>query len=102
MSPTDRMTSSALTALSPLDGRYGPTLAALRPLLSEFGLIHHRLMIEIRWLQALSAAPDIPEVPAFSSAANDFLEQLLQDFSLDNAQRVKDIETTINHDVKAV
>jgi|TARA_B100002003_G_scaffold133989_1_gene124038 adenylosuccinate lyase len=96
------MTSSALTALSPLDGRYGPTLAALRPLLSEFGLIHHRLMIEIRWLQALSAAPDIPEVPAFSSAANDFLEQLLQDFSLDNAQRVKDIETTINHDVKAV
>ncbi|MDP6855075.1 MAG: adenylosuccinate lyase [Arenicellales bacterium] len=102
MSPTDRMTSSALTALSPLDGRYGPKVAALRPLLSEFGLIHHRLMIEIRWLQALSAAPDIPEVPAFSSAANDFLEQLLRDFSLDDAQRVKDIETTINHDVKAV
>jgi len=96
------MTSSALTALSPLDGRYGPKVAALRPLLSEFGLIHHRLMIEIRWLQALSAAPDIPEVPAFSSAANDFLEQLLRDFSLDDAQRVKDIETTINHDVKAV
>ncbi|MDP6948221.1 MAG: adenylosuccinate lyase [Arenicellales bacterium] len=102
MSPTDRMTSSALTALSPLDGRYGPKVAALRPLLSEFGLIHHRLMIEVRWLQALSAAPDIPEVPAFSSAANDFLEQLLRDFSLDDAQRVKDIETTINHDVKAV
>ncbi|MDP6530598.1 MAG: adenylosuccinate lyase [Arenicellales bacterium] len=102
MSPTDRMTSSALTALSPLDGRYGPKVAALRPLLSEFGLIHHRLTIEVRWLQALSAAPDIPEVPAFSSAANDFLEQLLRDFSLDDAQRVKDIETTINHDVKAV
>ena len=96
------MTSSALTALSPLDGRYGPKVAALRPLLSEFGLIHHRLTIEVRWLQALSAAPDIPEVPAFSSAANDFLEQLLRDFSLDDAQRVKDIETTINHDVKAV
>ncbi len=96
------MTSSALTALSPLDGRYGPKVAALRPLLSEFGLIHHRLTIEVRWLQALSAAPDIPEVPAFSSAADDFLEQLLRDFSLDDAQRVKDIETTINHDVKAV
>jgi len=96
------MKLSALTALSPVDGRYGSKTAELRPYVSEYGLIHHRVIVEIEWLKALSAAPDIAEVPAFSENAINFLDHIKTDFSETDAQRVKDIEGTINHDVKAI
>ncbi len=96
------MKLSALTALSPIDGRYGIKTAELRPFVSEYGLIHHRIIIEIEWLKALAAHPDIPEVPAFSQAALDFLESIKTGFNETEAQRVKNIESKINHDVKAI
>lgn len=96
------MNLSALTALSPVDGRYASKTASLRPFFSEYALIKHRVLVEVRWLQALANHPAIQEVPAFSSDANTFLEQILTDFSEVDAQRVKDIERTTNHDVKAV
>ena len=96
------MKLSALTALSPIDGRYGIKTAELRPFVSEYGLIHHRIIIEIEWLKALAAHPDIPEVPAFSQAAMDFLESIKTGFNETEAQRVKNIESKINHDVKAI
>ncbi len=96
------MNLSALTALSPVDGRYASKTTALREFFSEYGLIKHRVLVEVRWLQALANHKEIKEVPAFSSAANDVLESILTDFSEDDAQRVKDIESTTNHDVKAV
>jgi adenylosuccinate lyase len=96
------MDLNALTALSPLDGRYGSKTAALRPYLSEYGLIHHRVIVEIEWLKALAAQPDIPEVPAFSAQALAHLDAIRNDFSEADAQRVKDIESRINHDVKAI
>ena len=96
------MELSSLTAVSPVDGRYGGKTAALRAIFSEFGLIRYRVLIEIRWLQALSAAPDIPEVPAFSEHANAVLNGIVDGFSEPDAQRVKNIERTTNHDVKAV
>jgi len=91
-----------LTSLSPVDGRYAGKVDSLRPILSEYGLIRFRVMVEIRWLQALSLEPAIIEVPSFSEAANAKLESLLSDFSLADADRVKEIEKTTNHDVKAV
>ena len=96
------MKLSALTALSPIDGRYGIKTAELRPFVSEYGLIHHRVIIEIEWLKALAAHPDIPEVPAFSQGAMDFLESIKTGFNETEAQRVKNIESKINHDVKAI
>lgn len=96
------MNLSALTALSPVDGRYGSKAAALRPMFSEFGLIRNRVIVEIRWLQQLAAVAEITEVPAFSDDANAFLEAIITNFSETHAQRVKDIERTTNHDVKAV
>ncbi|ABK43583.1 Adenylosuccinate lyase [Magnetococcus marinus MC-1] len=93
---------SALTALSPLDGRYGSKTADLRAHFSEFGLIHARVLVEIRWLQALSQEPGIPEVPPFSAAAMAQLDHLADAFDETGAQRIKDIEATTNHDVKAV
>ena len=93
---------SSLTALSPLDGRYAGKVAELRPVFSEFGLIHARVQVEIRWLQMLSAHPDIPEVPAFSSEATQALESVVRDFDEKDAARVKSIEINTNHDVKAV
>lgn len=96
------MKLSALTALSPVDGRYGSKTAELRPYVSEYGLIHHRIIVEIEWLKALSAAPDIAEVPTFSENAVNFLNNIKTEFSEADAQRVKDIEGTINHDVKAI
>ena len=96
------MNLSELTALSPVDGRYAGKTTELRQYFSEFGLIKHRVLVEIRWLQALSKFADISEVPEFSSAANQTLEAILENFSEDDAQRVKDIERTTNHDVKAV
>ncbi len=93
---------SALTALSPVDGRYGSKAAALRPMFSEYGLIRQRVIVEVRWLQQLSKVNEISEVPAFSAQANEFLEDLLANFNEADAQRVKTIEATTNHDVKAV
>lgn len=96
------MNLSALTALSPVDGRYGSKAAALRPMFSEYGLIRNRVIVEIRWLQQLAAVSEITEVPALSESAQQFLEAIISNFSEQDAQRVKDIERTTNHDVKAV
>ncbi|MEG2473343.1 adenylosuccinate lyase [Acinetobacter sp.] len=93
---------NALTALSPLDGRYASKCDALRPFLSEFGLIHARVTVEVRWLQALANRPEITEVPAFSSETNAALDAIVADFSEEDANRIKEIERTTNHDVKAV
>ena len=94
--------TTSLMALSPLDGRYASKIAGLRPLFSEYGLIRHRVLIEVRWLVALSELPQIAEVPAFSSEGRAQLEQLLAGFSESDAERIKQIEATTNHDVKAV
>ncbi|SIQ86348.1 adenylosuccinate lyase [Solilutibacter tolerans] len=94
--------SHALTALSPLDGRYAGKVDALRPIFSEFGLIKARVKVEVEWLLALAAEPGIIELKPFSEAAIARLRALADDFSIADAQRVKDIEATTNHDVKAV
>jgi len=96
------MELSALTAVSPIDGRYATKTIALRDIFSEYGLLKYRTRVEVRWLQKLSATPEITEVPKFSEDANRFLEDLVANFSLEDAQRIKDIERTTNHDVKAV
>lgn len=96
------MQLSSLTAVSPIDGRYGSKVNELRAIFSEFGLIKYRVEVEVRWLQALAADPQIEEVSAFSDAATQFLNEVVSEFSLSDAQRVKDIESTTNHDVKAV
>jgi adenylosuccinate lyase len=96
------MDLSALSAVSPIDGRYGSKTSALRAIFSEFGLIKYRVQVEVRWLQQLANHPGISEVPAFSAATNDFLEQLLSEFNESHAAAVKGIESTTNHDVKAV
>ncbi|QOW53360.1 MULTISPECIES: adenylosuccinate lyase [Acinetobacter] len=93
---------NALTALSPLDGRYASKCDALRPFLSEFGLIHARVTVEVRWLQALANRPEITEVPAFSAETNAALDAIVANFSEEDANRIKGIERTTNHDVKAV
>lgn len=93
---------NALTALSPLDGRYASKCDALRPFLSEFGLIHARVTVEVRWLQALANRPEITEVPAFSAETNTALDAIVANFSEEDANRIKEIERTTNHDVKAV
>ncbi|WP_108445336.1 adenylosuccinate lyase [Halomonas denitrificans] len=96
------MPLSALTALSPVDGRYESKAAALREHFSEFGLIRARVIVEIRWLECLAEHPQITEVPRLSAEATAHLEALLRDFSLADAERIKEIERTTNHDVKAV
>ena len=96
------MDLTPLTAVSPLDGRYSRKTAALRPIFSEFGLIRFRVMVEIRWLQALADDPEISEVPPLSVDAREVLNGILQTFSEADAARVKEIERTTNHDVKAV
>ena len=96
------MELTALTAVSPIDGRYGSKVTVFRNIFSEYGLIRNRVTVEIRWLQMLAAHPEITEVPAFSADANQFLDQLIAEFSLADAERIKDIERTTNHDVKAV
>ncbi|KXX65337.1 adenylosuccinate lyase [Marichromatium gracile] len=96
------MELSSLTAISPVDGRYGNKTTALREIFSEYGLIRHRVQVEVRWLQALAANPQIAEIPAFSDAANQHLDAIVADFGLAEAERIKTIERTTNHDVKAV
>lgn len=95
-------TLTALNAISPVDGRYGSKTVALRRIFSEFGLIRCRVEVEVRWLQQLSRHPEINEVPAFSSETNAFLDSIVANFSEADAQAIKDIEKTTNHDVKAV
>ena len=93
---------NTLTALSPLDGRYAKKCDALRPYLSEFGLIAARVTVEVRWLQSLAKHDGITEVAAFSDATNQALDAIISNFSEDDALRIKAIEATTNHDVKAV
>ena len=96
------MQLSSLTAVSSVDGRYAGRTAGLREIFSEYGLIRYRVIVEIRWFQALASCADIPQVASLSDTAESFLESLITDFGLDAAERVKTIEATTNHDVKAV
>ena len=96
------MDLTTLTAVSPVDGRYGGKTDAYRNVFSEYGLIRHRVLVEVRWLQSLAAHRQIPEVPELGEHANNILNNLVHKFSLEDAQRVKNIERTTNHDVKAV
>ncbi|MEE4661490.1 MAG: adenylosuccinate lyase, partial [Halieaceae bacterium] len=96
------MELSSLTAVSPVDGRYGNKTDVLRPIFSEYGLIKRRLLVEVRWLQSLAAASGIPEIPALSANANAVLEQIIDTFDVTQAERIKQLEATTNHDVKAV
>ncbi|MDT8319151.1 MAG: adenylosuccinate lyase [Xanthomonadales bacterium] len=96
------MNLSHLTALSPVDGRYANRTESLRPICSEFGLIQRRLIVELRWFQALAEHPGIVDLPALSNEASAFLDRLIEDFDEAAAQRIKAIEARTNHDVKAV
>jgi adenylosuccinate lyase len=96
------MKLTALTMLSPIDGRYSESTSNLQPIFSEYGLIYYRVFVEVRWLRALALNPSIYEVPCFSEQAISVLDGIVANFSLSDAQRVKDIECSINHDVKAV
>ncbi len=88
------MDLSTLTAVSPVDGRYGGKTADLRPIFSEYGLIRHRVLVEVRWLQALAAHQEIVEVPPLSGHANNVLNGIVENFTTEDAQRVKNIERT--------
>jgi len=96
------MSNFNLTAISPIDGRYADKVELLRPIFSEFGLIRFRVQVEMRWLQALANEPTIVEVKPFSDEAKQLLENIASNFSEIDSQRIKDIERTTNHDVKAV
>ncbi|MDP2195447.1 MAG: adenylosuccinate lyase [Rhodocyclaceae bacterium] len=93
---------TALTALSPLDGRYAAKVEPLRAHFSEYGLIRNRIRVEVAWLKALAAAPEISEVPAFSAETRAELDLVVSGFAVTDAAAVKKIEATTNHDVKAV
>jgi adenylosuccinate lyase len=94
--------AAALTAISPLDGRYASKVSALSTHFSEYALIRDRVRVEIAWLEALADEPGIPEVAPFSTATREALRSAAADFSVADAERVKAIERTTNHDVKAV
>lgn len=96
------MTNFSLTSISPIDGRYAGKVEQFRPIFSEFGLIRYRVTVEVRWLQALAAEAQIKEVPAFSESAQTLLNEIVENFSVADAERVKEIEKTTNHDVKAI
>src|SRR5574337_2030301 len=96
------MSHHALTALSPLEGRYAGKVASLRPIFSEFGLMHRRVQVEIAWLLALAAEPGIAELPPFDASQTTTLKVIADDFSEADGERIKAIEATTNHDVKAV
>lgn len=96
------MNLSELTAVSPIDGRYAAKTASLREIFSEYGLIKRRVEVEVRWLEKLASHNGIPEVAKLSADATKVLNNLVTEFSLDDAARVKEIESTTNHDVKAV
>ena len=90
-----------LTAISPIDGRYAAKTEPLRAIFSEYGLIHHRITVEVRWLQALSQNPEIVEIPVFSKAANNALDDIVTRFDPVQAGRIKEIEKTTRHDIIA-
>lgn len=96
------MELSALTALSPIDGRYGDKTIELRTIFSEFGLLKYRVQVEVQWLQKLASQVEISEVPALSQSATNHLNQIVEQFDINDAERIKEIEKTTNHDVKAV
>lgn len=96
------MELSSLTAVSPVDGRYGDKVSALRGIFSEYGLLKFRVQVEVRWLQKLAAHATIKEVPAFAADAIGYLDAIVASFSEEDAARIKTIERTTNHDVKAV
>jgi len=96
------MELSSLTAVSPVDGRYGSKTAELRAIFSELGIIHYRVEVEVRWLRSLAEHPDVVEVPEFSHEASTRLDHIVADFDEADARQVKEIERTTNHDVKAV
>jgi adenylosuccinate lyase len=97
-----KVSLSPLTAVSPIDGRYGAKTDMLRTVFSEYGLIRYRVLVEVRWLQHLAANPAIVEVAPFSKDATALLNGLVDNFTIEHAERVKEIERTTNHDVKAV
>ncbi|WP_323835726.1 adenylosuccinate lyase [Photorhabdus africana] len=96
------MELSSLTAVSPIDGRYGDKVSALRTIFSEFGLLKFRVQVEVHWLQKLAECAEIKEVPAFDTDANAYLNEIIANFDEQDAMRIKIIERTTNHDVKAV
>jgi adenylosuccinate lyase len=96
------MTISTLTAISPIDGRYRARTEVLSDYFSEYALIRYRVLVEVRWLQQLAAHPGVPEAPELSANARTRLDKLVSEFTVRDAERVKDIERTTNHDVKAV
>lgn len=96
------MNTSSLTAISPLEGRYYEKVNDLRPIFSEYGLMKYRVLVEIRWLQILAEHAALPEVPPLSKKANQILNDIITNFSEQDALRIKHIETVTNHDVKAV
>ncbi|WP_118986231.1 adenylosuccinate lyase [Photorhabdus sp. CRCIA-P01] len=96
------MELSSLTAVSPIDGRYGDKVSVLRTIFSEFGLLKFRVRVEVRWLQKLAECAEIKEVPAFDTDANAYLNEIIANFNEQDAMRIKTIERTTNHDVKAV
>lgn len=96
------MEPQSLTAVTPIDGRYADKTADLREIFSEYGLQRHRILVEVRWLQHLASQRAITEIPPLSDHANQILQQLPEKFTITDAQRIKNIERTINHDVKAV
>ncbi len=96
------MESSTLTALSPLDGRYAGKTEALRMLFSEYGLMRERVTVELGWFSVLADDAGIPEVPPLSDEDTDFLVNMIRDFDIKGAERIKEIEATTNHDMKAV
>ena len=96
------MPPTPLTAISPLDGRYAARLDSLRGLFSEAGLMRQRVRVEITWLKTLAGHPQLPEIPALSRRASSNLDRLVNEFDSPAAVRIKEIEATINHDVKAV
>ena len=102
LTASDSYPLSALTALSPIDGRYGAKVSGLRPYFSEFALIRYRVFVEAQWLLSLASCEALAEVPLFSESAKTFLNDISDDFSISDAEAVKNIERTTNHDVKAV
>ena len=96
------MDLSPLTAISPIDGRYADKTQSLRPFFSEYGLLRARIEVELRWLHLLGANADIAEVPKLSADAETFINNMILNFSVEDAAEIKDIERETNHDVKAV
>ena len=96
------MELSALTAISPLDGRYGSKTQELRPIFSEYGLMRFRVQVELTWLKHLAACEQIKEVPPFSAKTIEFIDSIINNFSEEDALDIKKREAVTNHDVKAV